>query len=223
MREKLSYNSGMPQSVKEYNDSYEITLDGWSCSLSKEHGIVPTTKSQIEVYGDIGRPIQGICVDGKTAFFKGSVQLDNDHKEWCRKREIEQRADFEKNKQELDADFDSLPDVFQKRLQILRENNPNFRWQHESYEMSCCVDAVKIAKTLKMVEELKRFQELDYKEQKKLVDFFDGHSGNSFGMVCRLAYWFLSKPENVWKEHGALCPLVGCKDYGCNVSKGRDK
>lgn len=43
----------------------------------------------------------------------------------------------------------------------------------------------------------------------------DGHSGNSHGMMLRLAWWYLTKPENVAREHGALVPLVGCDSYGC--------
>lgn len=43
----------------------------------------------------------------------------------------------------------------------------------------------------------------------------EGHSGNTFGMACRLAYLYLTEPENVIKLHGALAPLVGSKEYGC--------
>jgi hypothetical protein len=42
-----------------------------------------------------------------------------------------------------------------------------------------------------------------------------GHSGNSFGAALRLAYLYLERPDLIAKEHGALCPLVGCQDYGC--------
>lgn len=64
--------------------------------------------------------------------------------------------------------------------------------------------------------------ELDYEKQiQKVPDLDEGHSGNSFGVSCRLAYWFIKEPEYVYKEHGALCPLIGCKNYGCYIlSKG---
>lgn len=35
------------------------------------------------------------------------------------------------------------------------------------------------------------------------------------GLALRLAYWYLTKRENVVREHGALVPLVGCEAYGC--------
>lgn len=46
-----------------------------------------------------------------------------------------------------------------------------------------------------------------------------GHSGNSHGAMIRLAWWYLTKPENVEREHGALVPLVGCESYGCTHVK----
>lgn len=56
----------------------------------------------------------------------------------------------------------------------------------------------------------------DHKLQRAVLPtLFDGHSGNSFGMALRLAYHYLTNPENVFLEHGALTPLVGCDDYGC--------
>ena len=41
------------------------------------------------------------------------------------------------------------------------------------------------------------------------------HSGNTFGFSVRLAYLMAERPDLIAMEHGALCPLVGCKDYGC--------
>jgi hypothetical protein len=55
-----------------------------------------------------------------------------------------------------------------------------------------------------------------YELQRELIpSLSDGHSGNSFGAAVRLAYLYLTQPDLVEKEHGALCPLVGCEDYGC--------
>ena len=48
-----------------------------------------------------------------------------------------------------------------------------------------------------------------------IPDLNEGHSGNSFGMSCRLAYNYLQDEEMVFFEHGALTPLVGCAEYGC--------
>ena len=42
-----------------------------------------------------------------------------------------------------------------------------------------------------------------------------GHSGNSFDFACRLANSYLSNPELVYLDHGALTILIGCEAYGC--------
>lgn len=55
----------------------------------------------------------------------------------------------------------------------------------------------------------------DYKRQQALIGSDDGHSGNTFGMAMRLAWLYIEHPDFVAKEHGAMVPLVGCKDYGC--------
>lgn len=55
----------------------------------------------------------------------------------------------------------------------------------------------------------------DYTRQKALIGSDDGHSGNTFGMAMQLAWLYIEHPDFVAKAHGALVPLVGCKDYGC--------
>lgn len=55
-----------------------------------------------------------------------------------------------------------------------------------------------------------------YDLQREIVpDLDEGHSGNSFGAALQLAYLYISSPELVAKQHGALCPMVGCVAYGC--------
>ena len=69
------------------------------------------------------------------------------------------------------------------------------------------------------VDGFKSWSKADWKEQQKLVPALaDGHSGNTFGIAVRLAWHFLVNPELVLQEHGAMCPLVGCRDYGCWAS-----
>lgn len=55
----------------------------------------------------------------------------------------------------------------------------------------------------------------DYQRQKAEMPAMDeGHSGNTFGAATQLAYWWLTQPENIDKQYGALAPLVGSQDYG---------
>ena len=116
----------------------------------------------------------------------------------------------------MDSDYDGLPIIFRLRIDKFRNANPRFRVDYECYELFCCMEAVNIAKAVKTKEALDDFCKLAYEQQKEIVpDLSDGHSGNTFGMACRLAYWYLNNPDNILKEHGALTPLVGCDAYGC--------
>lgn len=215
----LHYEIGKIDEAKAEGIFYQIKFDNNSVVfLKKKYGIVPKAGDTIEVYGEMGHTIQGMCINGKTAFFNGEIGLKIDHKKYCRNMDSRRKREFKKSIDTLDAKYNSLPDVFKKRLDILRRNNPKFRWKFEPYEMMCCVDAVKIAAICGTKEKVIEFSKAGCEEQFKLVtNLTDGHSGNSFGMAVRLAYHYVSDPELVWMEHGAMCPLTGCKDYGCNV------
>ena len=219
--EKLSYTVSKIERVKDYRDYYEIMFDRCvCCTLDKKYRIIPKVGQVIETYGAFGQTIQGICINGKTAFFKGEIQLENERQRLLKLEEEKEIKNFKLSKNKLDADYESLPDVFKKRIDILRQNNKLFRQKYEPYEMRCCIDAVKIAEALKTVDEYNKFVRLAYdKQMKRVKDLDDGHSGNSFGCACQLAYYYITDPAYVYKAHGALCPLVGCKNYGCYVSK----
>jgi hypothetical protein len=220
MNKQLSYSIAKIDRVKTYDSGYEIMWDSCTCCfLDKKYGIKPEVGQTIETYGALGQIIQGICIDGKTAFFKGEVQLEQERQDWLKQEEKKEIEEFNLNKNKLDADYNNLPEVFKRRLDILRQNNKVFRQKYEACEMNCCIDAVKIAKELKTVEEYNKFVSLNYdKQMKRVKDLDEGHGGNSFGCACQLAYYYITDPEYVYKAHGALCPLVGCNDYGCYIS-----
>jgi hypothetical protein len=225
MNKQLSYSIAKIDRVKTYDSGYEIMWDSCTCCfLDKKYGIKPEVGQTIETYGALGQTIQGICIDGKTAFFKGEVQLEQERQEWLKQEEKKEIEKFKLNKDKLDTEYNSLPEVFKRRLDILRQHNKNFRQKYEAYEMNCCIDAVKIANELKTVEEYNKFVSLDYdKQMKRVKDLDEGHSGNSFGCACQLAYYYIIDPEYVYKAHGALCPLVGCNAYGCYISSKETK
>jgi len=78
--------------VKECDDGCEIEHDnGWCLFLLKTdlNGLIPAIGDTVEIYGELGRPIRGVCVKGKTIYFKGDVEVDNDYKKWCKNLEKE--------------------------------------------------------------------------------------------------------------------------------------
>jgi predicted GIY-YIG superfamily endonuclease len=179
-------------------------------------GIVPVKGDKIKLYGNgLGSPVRGIVINDKVVYYRTVEEQEEKHKNDVEKFNNEKKKEFEENREEYDKKYDSLPDVFKKRINRFRSAKTDFRWQYEPYELFVCEEAIKIADALKTEEEIKKFVDLDYSDQKKLVDIDDNHSGNSFGCACNLALVYVVRPEFVEKLHGALVPMVGCEAYGC--------
>lgn len=228
------YREGILTSVRPYEGR-----EGWSVDWQEDDGVTmgcgvrdvgvePKVGDTFGIYGSFGRPFHGQALNGKLLWYQTIEEQEVERRRVIRKHEQDKRESFEANKDDLDAKYEALPAVFQKRLDKFRATNPDFRWEFESYEMSCCVDAVKIANYCRenriegtpegvdpsLGEKVTAFAKLPWEEQRK-ADLFDGHSGNSFSFAVRLAFHWVTKPEMVEWEHGALTPLVGCVEYGC--------
>ena len=203
------------ESVTKSDGYYNIQTKSSGFGLELKYGVEPKKGDTVEVEVTNGSTIRGVKLNGVKVFYKTDEDLAREHKEWCENNKKRQLEEFEKEKDSLDAKYNALPKVFQERIDKFRANNPKFRVEYESYEMFCCEQAVEIANALQTKEAIKEFADLDWKEQVKKVPNLDGgHSGNTFGMSCRLAYWYLDNPENVAKEHGSLSVLVGSEEYG---------
>lgn len=200
--------------VTESDEWYYLMCDGTGTGLKKKHGLIPSVGDELTIHYVNGpfTQIRGMDVNGVRAFYKTDEELEAHRINQKAKYEQDQRDEFEKNKEELDRQYDGLPDVFKARIDRFRANNPNFRVEYERYEMFCCTEAVKIAEACKTPDEVKAFKDKSYEEQRSVID--EGHSGNTFGCAVSLAYIYLSEPESVAKVHGALSPLVGSEAYG---------
>jgi len=216
--EDSEYQETKVVTVKEYEEGWEITRkDGWAFYISKEHGVEPKVGQVARFYGgDIGRPVRGLDLDGQEVFYRTPEQEAELNAQWVREQEAKDKAEFEQNKADLNAQYQVLPEVFQRRIDKFRNNNPDFRWKYEAYEMLVCTQAVMIAEALKTSTAIQSWEDMDFKKQKRLVPgLSDGHSGNTFDAACFLATLYLEQPEGVVKQHGAMAPLVGSKEYGC--------
>ena len=211
MTEKL-----IVESVIKSDGYFHITTkEGTGFGLDLKYNVEPKEGDSIEMETTNGSTIRGLKLNGVEVFYKTDEDLAREHKEWCENNKKRQLEEFEKEKDSLDAKYNALPKVFQERIDKFRTNNPNFRVEYESYEMFCCEQAVEIANALQTKEAIKEFADLDWEQQKEKVPNLDGgHSGNTFGMSCRLAYWYLDNPETVAKAHGSLSVLVGSEEYG---------
>jgi len=182
---------------------------------------VPKVGMTIDLYGKgFGYTVRGMVIDGKVIYYRTEEEAEKDHVVYCAEQDKLKKEKFAKSKKAMDKRFDALPVEFQERISVFRRNNPDFRWEYEGYEMFATEEAIKIANTLKTGENIKRWKELPYEDQIKEVAISDGHSGNTFGYACTLAYYYVENKEMLKHCHGAMCVLVGCKDYGCsNIEK----
>lgn len=197
---------------------WRVTFDsGGSFGCPATSPVVPVVGMMTRQYGaDIGSIVRGFFIDGRKVYYRTEAEQRQKNAEDAAAHDQAERERFERNRADLDKRYDALPAIFRKRLDKFRANNPDFRWQFEGYEMFTCEQAVVMANALKTPAEVRRFHGLTLDEQMELVPgLSDGHSGNTFGMSCRLALDFLEHPENVEKRHGALAVLVGSEEYGC--------
>jgi hypothetical protein len=212
--------------------------DGWSFWIDDEWPIKPKVGDITRFYGK-GCSVRGLDINGVSCFYQSEEQQRACHLKQLAKWEYEEKADFKKNKTSFDQRYQNLPKVFQQRISRFRANNPDFRWQYESYELFCCEQAMVIVKavrkrlknaaskknltasefnkirpdTRKLI--LNKLYNLPYQKQLEAISGLDdGHSGNSFGCSMVLAELYLYYPSYVVKLHGALSSLVGSQKYG---------
>lgn len=224
-----SYDEDTLRGVDREHDGYAIHFTGgmsfWVGDQYDDdapHGVVPLVGSVVRMWGGLGRPVRGLMVDGRLIYFRTEQQQRDRHAAEVEINNAERRHKWEqKGRAELAEKYAALPAVFQQRIDKFRANNPDFGWQYEGYEMFVCEQAVVIADALKTADEIAAFAKLDWHQQKLIVPNLDGgHSGNTFGAACRLAQYYLARPEGVVAMHGALAPLVGSEEYGC-VPRGK--
>jgi hypothetical protein len=209
--------------IKSVDESSFTGNNGWLFYAPKDSKVKPKIGTIARFYGrGIGHTVRGLFLDGEEVFYKTELQEKIAQEKQIEDDKIKRQKEYEsKNIHELDARYERLPEVFRKRLDKYRNTNPNFRRDYETYELFCCEQAVIFSQTFNTIEALDKWYPIkEYNNQKLQCPLLSNdHSGNTFGMAVRLARWYLTNPENVIKEHGALTPLVGCEEYGCPHDK----
>lgn len=216
-KDDTEYDAYILDKVIQCEGGWEISQNG-CVFFCQDVGVIPHVGSKVRYYGrGFGYPIRGLDIDGKEVFYRTPDEEIARHKQMVLDADQKKRDKYETvGKTRLDADYMSLPFVFQKRIDYFRNGNPDFRWKTEPYEMFTCVEAVLIAKTLGSAESILKFKRSSWSVQIELVPkLSNDHSGNTFDVACGLASLYLTNPESLYKAHGALCALVGCAEYGC--------
>lgn len=215
----LEFQDGVLEGVDVHGNGYTLKHDGWSLWCEAVDGLpVPTADEPLRLYGrGVGYPVRGIVIGGRVYRYKTAAQERTDHEAWVANLHAEREREMHEKHEAIEARIVALPAVFRERIEkFRRDGGHEFRRDYEPYELFCCEQAVAIGDALKSAESIRHFYGLSWKEQRALVPGLeDGHSGNTFGMACALARFYVESPERVTNAHGALTPLVGCDAYGC--------
>jgi hypothetical protein len=232
-RETLRIANVEPSGANYYAVTRE---DGWTFGVPYlSDGYVPKAGDAATFFGrGIGHTVRGVVIHehgeggiAHLAFYQTEAEERAKFEAQAKARKAEAKATLEKERASRDARWASLPAEYQARLaRFVAAKGDDFRAEHESYELFCCEQAHAIASAMRAAgkptrDDVAAFHRLTWEQQKMVVPALsDGHSGNTFGMACRLAMLKLEQPANVAREHGALVPLVGCDDYGCTHDAG---
>lgn len=156
---------------------------------------------KVELCGDWGQPIQGVKVDGILCFFHTQAEMDARFESMLDRMRREREEEYEQKKDVWRAQYEALPPPLKARITRFMEDAGGFEAFFQdfgSYELFICTEAVKFATYFtriqtegnltneQMYEEGKALFALPYAEQKALVGFDDGHSGNTFGGALAL-------------------------------------
>ncbi len=210
----------------EPNEGY-----GWTLSLEDGGGIgcpdseckqAPVPGETARLYGKgFGYQVRGIVINARVYRYLTEEQEAARHAQWCRDEEAKRQAKLDTELADRDARRAKLPAPFRERIEGFIAARPDWRRDHEGYELFVCEEAAELAQHLQTPEAMRAFAAASYDEQKRQAPQlkYSEHSGNTFGAMGALARRALESPELVPKMHGALCPLVGCKEYGCFAAR----
>lgn len=211
--------------VSDNGDYYSIQTGVWGIGLDKKYGIEPVVGDSIVTWGRFGFPCRGIAINQTIAFYRTVEEQAEQNRIEIEAGKNKRREEYEAKRSEYELKVSTFPQVFQDRINAFREfKGDEWRYEFEPYELFCCEEALNIVNTLKTEEAINTFKAASHEEQKIMVpNLSQDHSGNTFGASVVFAKMYLTNPELLSKMHGALCPLVGCEDYGCFAARQNQK
>lgn len=219
MRDDTEFEEFTVEAVVPGTGGFELRHGGGWCLFvpNKDALPLPVPGERGRMYGKgTGYPVRGVVIGERVYWYETKAEQDARFKRETEEKDRQDREKWDASWPETRERIARLPDPLKARMDLFLSGEgwgPRFGF----YELFCCEEAVVIAGALKTPEAVRSFGKADPKEQSARIPAlkYDAHSGNTFGASVRLAWWLVSKPEAVPKEHGALCPLVGCADYGC--------
>lgn len=201
--------------------------DGWSLYCPRDQcDQAPVPGETARLYGKgLGHQVRGIVIDARVYSYLTDTEDQARHEAWIVGETIKRQDELDRSLADRDRRRAALPSRFQERLAGFEAARPDWRRDHEGYELFVCEEAVKLAERFSGdVAGLRAFWASSFEEQKAAFPglAYDQHSGNTWGAAGMLARLYLERPVDVPLMHGALCPLVGCGALGCAAARGQD-
>lgn len=212
------YEDVILESVEDSKEGYTLGFHQCTCFyVPKPTPIVPQKGMIARFYpGGLGFIVRGLFLDGVKVFYRSEQEQKAQNLKDIEDDKTKRQQELDSKRGEYNKRIKCLPSVFQRRIQKFQDTNQFYDRDYGFYELFTCEQAVIIADCFKTIEAIDDFSKQDWKHQKELCPALgEGHSGNTLGFAKLLAKLYLTDPKGVILEHGALTPLVGCKDYGC--------
>lgn len=201
-----------------FDDSSALACPGDQCAVA------PAPGETARLYGKgLGYVVRGIVIEGRVYKYLTEEQEDERPAAWSREEESKRAREAERERAARDQRRAALPEALRERLATFEARSPNWRRDYESYELFVCEEAALLAAHFGTdVAALLEFTKKPSAEQSEILPDLklEEHSGNTWGAAVGLARRLMIDPKLVMQAHGALCPLVGCVEYGC---PGADK
>jgi hypothetical protein len=212
----MEFQASTVEDVRPCEGGWTVDHDGgWILFVTNEScPVAPNVGEAFLTYGrGIGSPVRGIVCGGRVYRYETAEQQRASFEADLALRKAEKVAAYESERAERDRRASILPEPLRRRMERF-QRSMWWRVEHEPYELMVCEEAAKIARHCGTVEAVAALHAKPWGEQAKVIS--SDHSGNSAGAAFTLAALLLrGDPDLVIRQHGALCPLVGCRDYGC--------
>lgn len=116
-------------------------MEAWIAQVKRE----PAKGMPIRIYPGGAGTFHGVDIDGVEVFWRTPAERIAERARWLAEHDREQREEFVDQREQLDRDFEQLPDPLKLRIARFRRESPGFRIDSERYELFCCTEAAKFA------------------------------------------------------------------------------
>lgn len=154
-----------------------------------EDQAAPEIADKVRTYGGIGREIQGFVVNGRVVFYRTVEQREAKRAVDLARMKAEQLATFERERENLDAQYTQLLPVFQRRIDRFRAADPKFRVEAEGYESFILQQATLLVRHLGSASAVRQWKATEPARQEATEPpgWSREHSGNTHSAAIALA------------------------------------